>query len=59
MTSYSGDSRPSDELDDRVAELLANEAYLGHPLREALAEMMERMGQQVSRLERITQISDR
>jgi len=59
MTPYSTDSNPYDELDDRVVELLANEAYLGHPLREALAEMMERMGHQVSRLERITQISDR
>lgn len=59
MTPIYGDSRPSDELDDRVAELLANESYQGHPLREALAEMLERMVQQVSRLERITQISDR
>ena len=54
-----GDLRSSDAFDERVAELLADEAYLGHPLREALAELMERMTQQVSRLERITQISDR
>ena len=54
-----GDPRSSDQLDDRIAELLADEAYQGHPLREVLAEMMERMGQQVARLERITQISDR
>lgn len=54
-----GDSRFSDQLDETIAELLADEAYFGHPLREALALIVERMGQQVARLERITQISDR
>lgn len=54
-----GDPRLSDSLDEWIAELLADEAYQGHPLREALAEIVERMGQQVARLERITQISDR
>jgi diguanylate cyclase (GGDEF)-like protein len=54
-----GDLRSSDAFDDRIVELLADEAYQGHPLREALAELYERMTQQVSRLERITQISDR
>jgi diguanylate cyclase len=46
-------------LEDRVADLLADEQYRGHPLRDALEEVMARMGQQLSRLERITQISDR
>jgi len=46
-------------LEDRVADLLADEQYRGHPLRDALQEVMARMGQQLSRLERITQISDR
>lgn len=48
-----------DNLEERVAELLADEQYAGHPLRDALEQVMERMGQQLSRLERITQISDR
>lgn len=48
-----------DDLDDRIAVLLADEQYHGHPLREVLLEMMQRMGQQLLRLERITQISDR
>ena len=57
--SSPADSRSPDLFDDRVAELLADEAYLGHPLRDALAEIVERMNLQLSRLERITQISDR
>ncbi|MEX0589113.1 MAG: biofilm regulation diguanylate cyclase SiaD [Cyanobium sp.] len=58
MTSI-GDLRSSDALDERIAELLADDQFVGHPLRDALAEMVDRMTQQVSRLERITQISDR
>jgi len=50
---------PEDELEQRVAELLADERYAGHPMREVLEAMVERMGQQLLRLERITQISDR
>lgn len=52
-------SASEDELERRVAELLADPSYAGHPLREALEGMVERMGQQLVRLERITQISDR
>ncbi len=48
-----------DPLDVRIAELLADERYLGHPLRDLLEAMIERMGQQLTRLERITTISDR
>ena len=48
-----------DDLDDRIAALLADDQYLDHPLREVLLEVMQRMGQQLLRLERITQISDR
>ncbi|MBM5826406.1 MAG: diguanylate cyclase [Cyanobacteria bacterium M_surface_10_m2_119] len=48
-----------DNLEERVAELLADEQYADHPLREVLEQVMDRMGQQLSRLERITQISDR
>ncbi len=50
---------PDDSLEERVALLLADEQYVGHPLREALVQLMDRMGQQLNRLERITQISDR
>jgi diguanylate cyclase (GGDEF)-like protein len=52
-------SRSEVDLDDRIASLLADPQYEGHPLRDALLEVMERMGQQLLRLERITQISDR
>jgi diguanylate cyclase (GGDEF)-like protein len=50
---------PEDELEQRVAQLLADERYQDHPVRNALAAMVERMEQQLLRLERITQISDR
>jgi diguanylate cyclase (GGDEF)-like protein len=50
---------PEDELEQRVAQLLADERYQDHPLRDALAAIVERMEQQLLRLERITQISDR
>jgi diguanylate cyclase (GGDEF)-like protein len=50
---------PEDELEQVVADLLADQAYEGHPLRDALQAVVERMGQQLLRLERITQISDR
>lgn len=48
-----------DNLEERVAEPLADEQYVGHPLRDVLEQVMDRMGQQLNRLERITQISDR
>ena len=48
-----------DELEQRVAELLDDERYLDHPLRAALEALVQRMEQQLLRLERITQISDR
>jgi diguanylate cyclase (GGDEF)-like protein len=54
--------RPSgseDELEQRVLGLLSDDRYQGHPLRDALEALMERMGQQLLRLERITSISDR
>jgi len=48
-----------DDLEDRVAAALADPAYNGHPLRDILEEVMERMSTHVARLERITLISDR
>jgi diguanylate cyclase (GGDEF)-like protein len=50
---------PEDELEQRVAQLLADERYRDHPLRDALGAILGRMEQQLLRLESITQISDR
>lgn len=50
---------PEDELEQRISELLVDERYRGHPLRDVLEAVVERMSQQLLRLERITQISDR
>jgi diguanylate cyclase len=50
---------PEDELEQRIGQLLADERYQDHPLRDALAAIVDRMEQQLLRLERITQISDR
>ena len=48
-----------DDLEERVAALLADSRYQDHPLHGALTEVMDRLSLHVSRLERITQISDR
>lgn len=48
-----------DDLEESVLALLADHQYDGHPLREALEQVIERMHQHVTRLERITLISDR
>jgi len=54
-------ARPSvdDELERRAVEALANPEFQGHPLREILEQVLDHMSSHVSRLERITQISDR
>ncbi len=53
--------RASDDgaLERSIEALLADEQHLGHPLRSALAQLWESTREQLSRLERITQISDR
>ena len=48
-----------DVLEARVQALLADEQYQGHPLRGALEELWEAMNVQLTRLERITELSDR
>jgi diguanylate cyclase (GGDEF)-like protein len=48
-----------DELELRISAMLADPDYSGHPLRQALEDLVERVSMHVSRLERITQISDR
>ena len=46
-------------LERSIEALLADEQYLEHPLRSALAQLWQGTREQLSRLERITQISDR
>lgn len=48
-----------DDLEERVQAMLADPQYDDHPLRQLLVEVLERMSLHVSRLERITLISDR
>jgi diguanylate cyclase (GGDEF)-like protein len=46
------------ELDQRIAALLADPAYAGHPLREALDAIWRHTADQMARIERVTQLSD-
>lgn len=46
-------------LEARIQQLLDDEHYKDHPLRETLAELWQAMGWQLARLERITELSDR
>lgn len=46
-------------LESEVRELLADERYRDHPLRQVLVRMLAAMEAQVARLERVTLISDR
>lgn len=46
-------------LEKIIEALLADEQYLGHPLREALFQLWTNTREQLARLERITKISDR
>jgi diguanylate cyclase (GGDEF)-like protein len=47
-----------DDLEPKIAELLADAQYEGHPLREALAALLDRHQEQLTQIERITSISD-
>lgn len=46
------------DLDQRIAELLADPAHAGHPLREALEALWRHTADQMARIERVTQLSD-
>ncbi|AZY50368.1 biofilm regulation diguanylate cyclase SiaD [Bordetella avium] len=46
------------DLDQRIADLLADPAYAGHPLRDALDRLWRQTQEQMVRIERVTQISD-
>jgi diguanylate cyclase (GGDEF)-like protein len=51
--------RPSpDDIGQRVAKLLADPQYLGHPLHDALREVWHSLGDNLERIERITRLSD-
>lgn len=52
------DSRLVSDLDRRIADLLEDPSYQGHPLREAFVEMADVMAKHLVRLEKIIQISD-
>lgn len=51
--------REGSELDSRIADLLADPAWQGHPLRAALADLYAEFGDLVHQLDRIMHISDR
>jgi diguanylate cyclase (GGDEF)-like protein len=51
--------RDGRELEASIEALLADDAYQGHPLREALADLYEEFHHQLSQIERIARISDR
>lgn len=46
------------ELDKRIAALLADPAYAGHPLRDALEALWRHTEEQMTRIQRVTQLSD-
>ncbi|ANY14836.1 biofilm regulation diguanylate cyclase SiaD [Bordetella pseudohinzii] len=46
------------DLDRQIADLLADPAYEGHPLRTALETLWLQANEHMARIERITQISD-
>ncbi len=48
-----------EELEQKVQEILADEQYRDHPMRELLEQLWSAVGWQLARLERITNISDR
>ncbi|MGZ8216026.1 biofilm regulation diguanylate cyclase SiaD [Methylomagnum sp.] len=52
-------SHGDDPLEKTIEALLADEQYLGHPLREALFQLWNNTRDQLAKLERITKISDR
>lgn len=59
MSLKSNPPHEDDELELRISRLLADPDYCGHPLRQALEDLVERLSMNVARLERITKISDR
>ncbi|MBI3144597.1 MAG: GGDEF domain-containing protein [Pseudogulbenkiania sp.] len=48
-----------EQLEDRIEALLADAAYAGHPLREALTTLFESYREQTRLIERVSRIADR
>ena len=48
-----------EKLEQHIQELLNDEQYADHPLREALSDLWDAMFWQIARLEKVTDISDR
>jgi diguanylate cyclase (GGDEF)-like protein len=48
-----------EQLEDRIETLLADPAYAGHPLQEALASLFECYREQTRQIERVSRIADR
>ncbi|EDY39179.1 diguanylate cyclase [Cyanobium sp. PCC 7001] len=59
MTRAQPRSESDQQFEERITALLDNPSYADHPLRLALAELLERSKAQQQRLERIIKISDR
>jgi diguanylate cyclase (GGDEF)-like protein len=51
-------SRGDARFEEQITEMLANEEYSSHPLRSALASLLERYSNQLAQLEKLTSISD-
>lgn len=51
--------RLDEQFERQIQDLLNDEQYIDHPLREALSDLWDAMFWQISRLEKITDISDR
>jgi len=50
--------QPADDLEHRVKALLADPAYAGHPLHNALGDLWAHTADMLERVERITRLSD-
>ncbi len=59
MPLLRGSQKLDEVLEKRVQEMLADEQYLDHPMREVLQQLWCSVAWQLARLERITNISDR
>lgn len=51
-------TREAIQLEQRITELLKEQEFVGHPLREALADLYDQYREHLRQLERLTSISD-
>ena len=59
MSLLSKNQKLDEELEQRVQDMLEDDRYADHPMREVLEQLWTALGWQLARLERITSISDR